>query len=293
VGLALGGGAARGAAHIGILKALERADIPIHVIAGTSIGAIIGAMYSTHPNAPEIEKKAREYLQSAQFKRTQFDFLDQKKYCQKGPGFFYKFTHHIRRGIFYNLSLARKSLISEEEFMGHMEALIDDIDVGETHVRFAAIAADLNSGREMVLKTGPLRKAVSASCAIPGILPPVRLDGHELVDGGTTDLVPVQPASELGASLVIAVDVSKGIDSLFELSCGIDVVIRSEKITANALTQIRIQRADLVLKPDVQDVFWADFSKFDHCIQKGEEEANRSLNEIKKLLLKKRLTHWF
>jgi NTE family protein len=293
VGLALGGGAARGAAHIGILKALERADIPIHVIAGTSIGAIIGAMYSTHPNAPEIEKKAREYLQSAQFKRTQFDFLDQKKYCQKGPGFFYKFTHHIRRGIFYNLSLARKSLISEEEFMGHMEALIDDIDVGETHVRFAAIAADLNSGREMVLKTGPLRKAVSASCAIPGILPPVRLDGHELVDGGTIDLVPVQPASELGASLVIAVDVSKGIDSLFELSCGIDVVIRSEKITANALTQIRIQRADLVLKPDVQDVFWADFSKFDHCIQKGEEEANRSLNEIKKLLLKKRLTHWF
>lgn len=293
MGLALGGGAARGAAHIGILKALERAHIPIHVIAGTSIGAIIGAMYSTHPNAPEIEKKAREYLQSAQFKRTQFDFLDQKKYCQKGPGFFYKFTHHIRRGIFYNLSLARKSLISEEEFMGHMEALIDDIDVGETHVRFAAIAADLNSGREMVLKTGPLRKAVSASCAIPGILPPVRLDGHELVDGGTIGLVPVQPASELGASLVIAVDVSKGIDSLFELSCGIDVVIRSEKITANALTQIRIQRADLVLKPDVQDVFWADFSKFDHCIQKGEEEANRSLNKIKKLLLKKRLTHWF
>ena len=293
VGLALGGGAARGAAHIGILKVLEREDIPIHVIAGTSIGAIIGAMYSTHPNAPEIEKRAREYVESAQFKRTQFDFLDQKKYCEKGPGFFYKFTHHIRKGIFYNLSLARKSLISEEEFMGHMEALIDDIDVGETHVRFAAIAADLNSGREMVLKTGPLRKAVSASCAIPGILPPVRLDGHELVDGGTIDLVPVQPASELGANLIIAVDVSKGIDSLFELSCGIDVAIRSEKITAHALTQIRIQRADLVLKPDVQDLFWADFSKFDHCVRKGEEVANNTLNTIKRLISRKRLTHWF
>ena len=293
VGLALGGGAARGAAHIGILKVLENENIPIHIITGTSIGAIIGAMYSTHPKALEVEKRAREYIESPRFKFTQFDFLDEKKYAEKGSGFFYKFTHHVKKGLFYNLSLARKSLISEEEFRGHIEALIDDIDIRETRLRFAAIAADLTSGSEVVFKTGPLRRAVSASCAIPGILPPVTLDGHELVDGGSIDLIPVGPTSELGANAVIAIDVSKGIAGPFELSCGFDVVIRSEKIMAYTLNQIRIQGADIVLKPDVQDVFWANFSKFDHCVQKGEEEANKNLDKIKRLLSKKRVTHWF
>ncbi len=293
VGLALGGGAARGAAHIGILKVLERENIPIHIITGTSIGAIIGAMYSTHPTAPEIEKKARTYIESKRFKRTRFDFLDEKKYAKKGSGFFYKFTHHLKKNFFYNLSLTRKSLISEEEFRGHIEALIDDINISETRLRFAAIATDLTCGSEVVFKTGPLRRAVSASCAIPGILPPVKLNGDELVDGGSIDLIPVRPASELGANLVIGVDVSKGIDGPFQLRCAIDVVIRSEKITANALNQIRTQGADLILKPDVQDVFWADFSKFDYCVQKGEEEATKNLRKIKRLLSKKRITHWF
>jgi NTE family protein len=293
VGLALGGGAARGAAHIGILKVLESENIPIHIITGTSIGAIIGAMYSTHPNALEIEKRAREYIESKRFKRTRLGFLDEKKFAEKGSGFFYKFTHHVKKNFFYNLSLAKKSLISQKEFLGHIEALIDDIDIRETRLRFAAIAADLNSGNEVVFKTGPIRRAVSASCAIPGILPPVKLDEYELVDGGSIDLIPVGLASDMGANLVIGVDVSKGIDTPFELSCAIDVVIRYEKITAYTLNQIRTQGADLVLRPDVQDVFWADFSKFDHCIQKGEEEVNRNLHKIKKLLLKKRLTHWF
>jgi NTE family protein len=293
VGLALGGGAARGAAHIGILKVLERENIPIHIITGTSIGSIIGAMYAIHPNAPEIEKRAREYVESKRFKRTRFDFLDDKKYAEKGSGFFYKFTHHVKKGLFYNLSLAKQSLISQEEFLGHIEALIEDIDVGETRLRFAAIAADLNSGSEVVFKTGPLRRAVSASCAIPGILPPVKLDEHELVDAGSIDLIPVGPASDMGANLVIGVDVSKGIDSPFELSCAIDVVIRYEKITAYTLNQIRTRGADLILRPDVQDMFWADFSKFDYCVQKGEEEASKKLHKIKRLLSKKRVTHWF
>ena len=93
VGLALGGGAARGAAHIGILKVLERENIPIHIITGTSIGAIIGAMYSTHPTAPEIEKKARTYIESKRFKRTRFDFLDEKKYAKRLYPISYKFRN--------------------------------------------------------------------------------------------------------------------------------------------------------------------------------------------------------
>jgi NTE family protein len=293
VGLALGGGAARGAAHIGILKVLEREDIPIHIITGTSIGAIIGAMYSTHPTAPEIEKRARAYIESKRFKRTRFDFLGEKKYGEKGSGFFYKFTHHVKKNFFYNLSLTRKSLISEEEFRGHIEALIDDIDIRETPLRFAAVATDLTSGSEVLFRTGPIRRAVSASCAIPGILPPVKLDNHEFVDGGSINLIPVKPAFDMGASLVIAVDVSKGIDVPFQLDCAIDVVIRSENITANALNQIRARGADLILKPEVQDVFWGDFSKFEYCVQKGEEEATRNLHRIKRLLSKKRITHWF
>jgi len=293
VGLALGGGAARGAAHIGILKVLERENIPIHIIAGTSIGAIIGAMYATHPSAVEIERKAYEYIESKQFKLLKFDFLDAEKYSRKGSGFFYKFTHHIKKNIFYNLSLTKRSLISGKEFKEHIEALIDDIDIGETRLKFAAITLDITMGSEVVLKKGSLRRAVSASCAIPGILPPVKVKEHEFVDGGSIDLVPVQPASELGANVIIAVDVSKDIDGPFNSNCGIDVVIRAEKIIGYTLNQIRIREADIVLKPDVKNIFWADFSTFGHCVQKGEEEANKNLYKIKRLLARKRLTHWF
>lgn len=88
VGLALGGGAARGTAHIGILKALERENIPIHIITGTSIGAIIGAMYASHPSAVEIERKAHEYVESKQFNLPKFDFLKVKKFSKSGQGFF-------------------------------------------------------------------------------------------------------------------------------------------------------------------------------------------------------------
>jgi NTE family protein len=293
VGLALGGGAARGAAHIGVLKALERENIPIHIIAGTSIGAIIGAMYATHPSAVEIERKAYEYIESKQFKLLKFDSLDEEKYSRKGSGFFYKFTHHIKKNIFYNLSLTKRSLISGKEFKEHIEALIDDIDIAETHLKFAAITLDITMGSEAVLKKGSLRRAVSASCAIPGILPPVKVNGHEFVDGGSIDLVPVQPASELGANVIIAVDVSKDIDGPFTSNCGIDVVIRAEKIAGYTLNQIRIREADIVLKPDVKNIFWADFSTFGHCVQKGEEEANKNLYKIKRLLARKRVTHWF
>ena len=169
VGLALGGGAARGAAHIGILKVLERENIPIHVIAGTSIGAIIGAMYATHPSAVEIERKAYEYIESKQFKLLKFDFLNAEKYSRKGSGFFYKFTHHIKKNIFYNLSLTKRSLISGKEFKEHIEALIEDIDIAETRLKFAAITLDITMGSEVVLKTGSLRRAVSdalISCSV-------------------------------------------------------------------------------------------------------------------------------
>jgi NTE family protein len=293
VGLALGGGAARGTAHIGILKALERENIPIHIITGTSIGAVIGAMYASHPSAVEIERKAHEYVESKQFNLPKFDFLKMKKYSKSGLGFFYKFTHHVKKNIFYNLSLTKKSLISEAEFNKHVDALIDDIGIEETHLRFAAITLDITEGSEVILKTGSLRRAVCASTAIPGILPSVRVNGHDCVDGGWIDLVPVRPTSELGANVIIAVDVSKGIDGPYPLDCGMDVVIRAEKITVHTLNEMQSREADLVLKPDVQDIFWADFSTFDHCVKKGEEEVLRNLDKIKRLLVRKRLTHWF
>lgn len=288
----MGGGAARGLSHIGILEVFEENNIPIDIITGTSMGAIIGAMYATDTDISILKERVCSYLASDVFKSAKFDFLKEKD-TEEGEGIFYKFSSFVRKSIFYTLSMTRKSFISEDTFTNNLAYLIEDINVEDTKIPFAATSVNLNDGEEFIFTKGELRKAVAASCALPGIISPVLVDDKLLIDGGWLDAVPIEPALQLGADVVIGVDVCGDINESEEPKCGLDIVSRSDVVTRYALAKEKIKKADYVIAPDVGDINWADFTRAEEIITRGREKADLHINDIKKAIRKKKFRRFF
>ena len=282
VGLALGGGAARGLAHLGVLKVLEENEIPVDLIVGTSIGALIGGVYATTRNAATTIQRFRDFSNSSAFKRARFDFLKESR--EAGPRLLYNFMSLVKKGIFYSFSMAKTSWISAQQFEHDINALLDDVAIENTPIPFTATATDINTGEEVLLTHGSLRRAVSASSAVPGLIPPRPLDGRLLVDGGWTTKIPVLPALRLGADVVIAVDVSKEIEDTKGFRNGLNIMVRANAIKSEALKAMQCRFADVLVEPDVDHIHWADFSRLDECVTLGERAARERLPAIQKSL---------
>jgi len=292
IGVALGGGGARGLAHLGVLCALERKRIPIDLMAGTSMGAIVGGVYALNPRCDIAIERFRRYLESKEFQKTNAEFLHEHDYELKPTleGIFHRFATFIKRGYFYSQSLTKKAPISEEDFAQNINFLLEPVVIEKTRIPLSVTAVDLKSGKEVVLRKGSLRKAVSASSAIPGILPPITIGDWHLVDGGMIDRVPVRPVREMGADLVIAVDVAEDLDSNEkEFDTGFDIVLRTHDICQHALSELQMKEADVVLKPDVSGIHWSDFSHLDECLQAGERAVKEKLDEIRSQIRRKKL----
>jgi NTE family protein len=289
VGLALGGGAARGLAHVGVIRALVREKIPIDVIVGTSMGAIIGGAFAATGDIEALEAKVRQVLSSEQFKKNRLSFLRESK-KQRG-GLLYSVANLVRRGIFYGVSTLRSSFLSAEEFADSIGAVVPRVNIEDLeHPKFGAVALDIESAEEVVLCHGSLLRASRASSAIPGILPPVPLNGRRLIDGGWIDKVPVIPAFHLGADVVIAVDISADLDEDdSELKRGIDIMMRANMIRDSVLVGIIKSMADVVIDPDVGGIHWADFGAVDRCIQAGDDATTRAVSQARHLLRRERL----
>jgi len=283
IGLALGGGAARGMAHIGVLQAFEEEGLPISVLTGTSMGAIIGGIYAANPQVEPLRRRFEEYLASDLFRTARLDFVVEREKIE-GDGLFYRFSQLVRKNLFYTLSMTRSSFVSQETADKSLAFLLPDMEIEHTLLPFATTALDLRSGREVVLRKGPLRNAISATSAIPGILPSVEMEDYLLVDGGWINAVPVSVAQQLGADLVIAVDVSGSLPPAESLSRGLDVVFRANSVARYALSELQLERADLVIRPDVGDNHWADFSHAEGIIEKGYAEARSQMPVIRRLL---------
>jgi NTE family protein len=286
IGLALGGGAARGLAHIGVLEVLEEQGVPIDVIAGTSMGAIIGAMYALQPSAAELKRRFHAYLQSDAFHDARFGLLAERD--KQDAGVIERLLQIAWKGLFYTLVMTRRSYYGEETSNQNFASMIDDVDIEQTRIPFCTVALDLISGREVVFSSGSLRQAVAASCALPGLLPPVEQDGRLLVDGGWIDAVPVEPARQLGADLVVAVDVANDLDPCGRMDSALDIAGRADSITRWVLGSERTRDADLVLRPDREGIHWADFSHFEEAIACGRREAEQRLREIHRLVRRRR-----
>ena len=287
VGLALGGGAARGLAHVGVLRALVRAEIPIDIVVGTSMGAIIGGAYAAMGDVALLEHRVREVLTSEEFRRNRLQFLKETK--RQRAGLFFSVANLVRRGIFFGVSNLRPSFLSAEEFASSMEAMIPDQNIESLPVVFGAVALDIRSAEEVLLRTGSLRQAAAASSAIPGILPPVVRNGRTLIDGGWVDKIPVLPAYQLGADFVVAVDITADLQTTNDYRRGVDIMVRANSIKDAVLVDYSRRIADVVVDPDVGDVHWADFGAFERCIEAGDRAASEVVPRIRDLMRHERL----
>jgi Predicted esterase of the alpha-beta hydrolase superfamily len=249
IGLALGSGAARGLAHIGVLKALRNADIQVDMIAGSSAGALIGALYCCGADFDMVEQIVRE----------------------------------IPRNNLLDLSVPRKGFIKGNKIEELIRLITKNKNIEELEIPFKAVAVDLVKGEKVVIDRGPLYKAVRASISIPGIFVPVIQDDMVLVDGGIVDRVPVSTVREMGADIVIGVDVgfskSRGkVESIF------DVIFQSLDITNIELLKNRIIDADILIKPYLPNIDPSRFDQVDECSAEGYAAAEAAVTEIKKMI---------
>lgn len=288
IGLALGGGAARGLAHIGVLRVLAEHKIPIHLIVGTSIGALVGGLYATTGDIDLVEKRLVNFLDSPTFRANRFTFMREVK--SETNGWIGNLGQLVRRGIVIGYSLSRISFISAQQFERNMNHLLDEVDIESARIPFAAVACDLRRGEEVLLQSGSLRQAVSASSAIPGVLPPVEVDGRTLVDGGWSSKVPILAAFKMGADAVIAVDISAELRDTRKLTRGYDVFVRAGAITESILKRMQCRMADVLIRPDVGAIHWADFGRARECMDLGVRAAEAKLDEMKALVRLEHLT---
>jgi NTE family protein len=189
--LALSGGSARGLAHLGVLQEIEQSNLKFDLITGTSMGALIGGLYALYGNSARVVETFQELFASKIFLKTASSAVDEAPAFVGHEGFFNRFIWLFRQGIFYTRTLLQMELVSEELFEELLATLIPDLLIEELPVRFAAVTMDLQTGEEVVLTRGALRRAIAASIAIPGIFPPVNIGRRTLVDGGWVDNVPV------------------------------------------------------------------------------------------------------
>lgn len=291
VGLALGGGAARGLAHLGVIKALRDDDIPIDIITGTSIGAIVATAYGADPTIEGTIKKVAEYLDSPDFDKTRLELL--KESAQQPSGYFEQIRTYLKTGLFFAASIRHSSFISEETFRKNLEFILPSGRIEDFPVKTGLVSMNLDTAREEISTSGEVIEKVMASCAIPGIFPPVVMNGESYVDGSWINPVPVSAARRLGAKFVIAVDVAPALNRSKKNLSGFDISLKAAEASRMALKEHGLKDADVALNVDLMDIHWADFTRWRDCIDEGERVVEQYIEEIrKKLFWKKLKTAW-
>ncbi len=255
VGLALGGGGAKGLAHIGVIKELERAGVEISYIAGTSMGALVGAWYAATKDIAALEKLFISIKDE--------DVYSMSKIARKHDGAIFK----------------------DSSIPDFLEKQFKSVDFNDLKIPFKAIATDTKNGEQVVLEKGSLSDAVRASTALPVVFSPVEIDGRVLMDGGFVNPVPADVVREMGANLVIAVDVSS---KWFDFSEEKIRIFHIYSLIASALAVIEYQiaarileeNADIVLHPQVLTHHWLEFGNARELIAHGETETHEQISKI-------------
>lgn len=275
--LALGGGGARGFAHIGVLQELDRHDLPVRSIAGTSMGAIIGAMYAYLQSGDAVFDKWRAALEQDLIPSPAQHRRSRGRGNRENP-----FLHAARRfrdRLVVSFALQQPTMLDGSSISKAIEFLLPDILIEDLPLRFSATATDLETGASVIIDSGPLREAITASGAIPGILPSVEIDGHHLVDGGVVAEVPVREARMLGRP-VLAVDVSMNLGERSDDDIALDTMMRTQTMTGTLLRQHQLQDARWVLRPDVGHATWSDWDLFEELVEAGSKTTRAWLGAL-------------
>jgi predicted acylesterase/phospholipase RssA/CRP-like cAMP-binding protein len=267
VGLALSSGGARGIAHIGVLETLERAGIPIDMIAGTSAGSLFGALYATGKSVDEIADFARNLIKLIELKSGLWD-----------PRF----------------NLPWNGLIKGNATLKYLDKQFNEATFADTKIPFYVVAADVLSGEEIVFEQGPLAQAVRASIGMIGIFSPYQLDGHYLIDGGAVNPVPASILVERGADIIIASSVIPSIEEerarggaaarRFTHPNFLGVLSNMMAIMEREIVKTRMSPVDVLIKPKVEVLTAMDYDRVEDFLQLGREAAEKELPLLQRIL---------
>jgi NTE family protein len=245
IGLALGGGAVLGAAHVGVLRVLEEFNISVSYLAGTSIGAFVSALYAFNKNWKEIEKIAMH-----------LNWLDVSR-----------------------LSLSQYGLLSNKKLGELVTEIIGDVDFDQANIPVAMIATDISNGKKIVLKEGNVATSVMASTCIPGVFVPVEIKDKLLVDGAIVENVPITPVREMGADFIIGVDLIAN-HSHKKPKNIVEVLINSFDFIIMTASKLQSEEADILIKPDLSSFNIVETDQTADLIEKGYLEAKSILKKI-------------
>ena len=247
IGIALGGGFARGLAHIGILKVLEENGIPVDLVAGTSVGAVIGAAYCSGISGKELEEVAGI----------------------------------VRFNSIARYTLSRYGICSNDRLGTFLTKILKVSNFEDLRIPLAVTATDFVTGGGVVFRSGSLIDPVRASCAYPGMFPPVKVEGQLLVDGMLAHVVPTQPLHEMGADRVIGVYLSSKWVNLKGPRHVFDVIGQCFSIAQDKMCGLWESSADLVLTPDVSGFSYDDFGRWADLVKAGEAVARAALPVVR------------
>ena len=250
IGLALGGGFARGIAHVGVLKVLEEEGIPIRIVTGTSVGALIGASYCSGLSAAELEEVARS----------------------------------VRFTTFARWTLSRYGFASNDRMVAFLARTLRVRTFEELRIPLGVTATDFNTGEGVIFHSGPIVDPVRASCAYPGMFLPVNIRGRWLVDGMLSHPVPTRPLREMGAERVLAVHLKGQWSRNGAPRHLFDVIGQSFAIAQDKMSTVWRTAADLVIEPDVAGFAYDDFKRSAELVQAGEVAMRQALPEVRKWL---------
>jgi len=251
IAVVLGGGGSKGFAHIGVLKVLEAQKIPIHMVVGTSAGSLVGSLYASGKTAFE--------LQGIAMKMEADNVID------------------------YDWKIWKGGLIKGEKLENFINANIQNTPIEKLKIRYYAVATNAATGEEVVFAKGNTGMAVHASCSVPGVFQPFKIGNSTYVDGGVVSPVAVDVARRNGADIVIAVDISGGINT--DVPSGImDTMRKSVAIMYARIAEYQIKNADIVIRPNVRNIGSTDMDKFNEAIFEGEKAASAKMPEIQKII---------
>lgn len=245
IGLALGSGGARGFAHLGVLKVLQDEKISVDMIAGSSMGSLVGAMYCAGHELEDL----------------------------------YRLANTFRSKFFVDLTVPRMGFISGEKIKQFIKLFTHQKSLEDLKIPLSIVATDIVKAERVVFKSGPIDVAVRASISVPGIFVPEKVDGRLLVDGGVIDRVPSTVVREMGADIVIGVDVSQ-VKRNAEITTVYDVIMQSIDILQSEVLRYKSSTADVLMSPKVEQFGGKTFQQAADIIRLGEEEATKALPAI-------------
>ncbi|HEU4374256.1 MAG TPA: patatin-like phospholipase family protein [Telluria sp.] len=250
IGLALGGGAARGFAHIGVIKALEAQGIYPDIIVGTSAGSVVGALYAAGNDGFALQREAMD--------------MDEATISDWALPLFGKVS----------------GVLKGEALQNYVNKAVHNVPMEKLKISFGAVATDLNSGQPILFQRGNTGQAVRASSSVPSVFQPVRIGKHTYVDGGLVAPVPVRFARQMGADFIIAVNISTQTDAQATLS-SLEVLMQTFSIMGQRLNHYELKDADIVIAPSLGNMGGGDFQSRNLAILAGEQAAAAVMPQLK------------